>query len=85
MGNAAENEKCKMHATYWNNIGVGLFLAGAILPLLSLFSSNWMLSNPRPPIEYRTVFIIGAGILTAWTISLACHAIAQRALDKIQD
>ena len=36
MGKAAENERIKLRATWFNNISVGLFVAGFIVPYLAL-------------------------------------------------
>lgn len=36
MGKAADNERIKLKATYLNNIAVGCFVAGFIVPYLAL-------------------------------------------------
>src|SRR5438045_8909465 len=38
MGKAADNEQIKLKATFYNNVAVGLVLAGAIIPYLSLIA-----------------------------------------------
>ena len=36
MGRAAENEQLKLRATWFNNVSVGLFVAGFFVPFLLL-------------------------------------------------
>ncbi len=35
MGKAADNEKCKLRATFYNNVAVGCVIAGAAIPYFS--------------------------------------------------
>ena len=37
MGKAADNERIKLRATYYNNVSVGLLLAGGLIPYLAFF------------------------------------------------
>jgi len=37
MGKAADNERIKLRATWYNNVSVGLFVAGVFVPYLTLF------------------------------------------------
>jgi hypothetical protein len=36
MGMAADNERIKLRATFWNNISVGLLVAGFVVPYLAV-------------------------------------------------
>ena len=36
MGKAAENERIKLRATFYNNLGVGLTLVGVLYPTLNV-------------------------------------------------
>ena len=36
MGKAANNERIKLKAMYFNNISVGLLVAGALIPYLAI-------------------------------------------------
>lgn len=36
MGKAADNERHKLRATFYNNLSVGLFLGGVFIPYLAL-------------------------------------------------
>ena len=36
MGKLVENERLKLRAAYYNNLGVGLFLGGLLIPYLSI-------------------------------------------------
>jgi hypothetical protein len=49
MGKAAENELIKLWATWLNNVSVGLFLTGVIVPYLA-----WAQS---PPPNYVDTFL----------------------------
>ena len=40
MGKAAENERIKLKATWINNVSVGLFLGGFVIPYLALFQRS---------------------------------------------
>ena len=37
LSKTAENERLKLRAAYWNNIAVGLLLAGLFIPLFAIF------------------------------------------------
>jgi hypothetical protein len=37
MGKAADNEKVKLRANFYNNIGVGIALIGVATPVVSFF------------------------------------------------
>jgi hypothetical protein len=56
MGKAAENEGTKLRATWWNNLSIGLFLAGILIPYLTAFTKteevrqffgDWLHGNPQ--------------------------------------
>ena len=36
MGRAADNERIKLEAAFYNNIGIGLFVAGAVVPYFAI-------------------------------------------------
>jgi hypothetical protein len=40
MGKAAENERIKLRATFYNNLAVGLALAGVLIPYLGFIQSG---------------------------------------------
>jgi hypothetical protein len=51
MGKAAENERIKLRATRFNNISVGLFLAGVLIPYLAFV-------REVPELSYQLASII---------------------------
>jgi hypothetical protein len=64
MSHLVHNEQVKLEAKFLNNIGVGVFLAGAILP---------MLTDAIPPgATVRVVLLIGA-ILLGWGLHWAAR------------
>lgn len=40
MGKAAENEKIKLRAAFYNNMAVGAVVAGALLPLVNFYQKD---------------------------------------------
>ena len=40
MSNLIHNERIKLMATYWNNLAVGVFLGGILVPTVGFISSN---------------------------------------------
>jgi hypothetical protein len=41
MGKAAENERIKLGATFYNNLAVGLTITGLIVPYLTLIQGTF--------------------------------------------
>jgi hypothetical protein len=78
------NEKRKLRAVYWNNIGVGLMLAGSFIPVLSIFYSEWMLSDALWP-DWRKVFVGVVAILVSMALSFFIHVFAIHQLDGLED
>jgi hypothetical protein len=92
MGKAADNEKRKLTATFLNNLGIGAFVAGALVPY---FTVAYQISLKQPHIFWRTEpmsdddfkRIVGAGVLVVafWVIALVLHAVGRHILSKIED
>jgi hypothetical protein len=40
MGKAAENERIKLRATFYNNVGAVLFATGCAIPFLKLYEAS---------------------------------------------
>jgi hypothetical protein len=40
MGKATDNERIKLRATFFNNLAVGLILAGVLIPYLGILDSG---------------------------------------------
>jgi hypothetical protein len=78
MSKAARNEQRKIEATFLNNVGVGILLAGGILPIFSF------LATEGPPTNDR--LIIGAILLiAAWFVSRMLHKGALKSAGEIED
>src|SRR5262249_35640584 len=90
MGNAAENERVKLRATFLNNIAVAFFISGFIAPMLTFLSKGYEMQEVIARITWNDVLkwqgkdlgtlylIAGAAILclamSAWFRFLADHA-----------
>jgi hypothetical protein len=61
MGKAAENEQLKLRATWYNNVSVGLFVAGFFVPSL-------LLPQKFPEITHLLALWRG-GTIQEWDVS----------------
>lgn len=41
MGKAADNERIKLKATFYNNLAVATFVGGGVLPILTLATTDY--------------------------------------------
>jgi len=95
MGKAAANERIKLHATYLNNIAVGVILTGFIVPYVAFFLKipegaqffmDWQQGKARPTYaETARVVLLFILIFVAMNISFYLHRRAKGLLSKIQD
>ncbi|HEV3111766.1 MAG TPA: hypothetical protein VGY99_14870 [Candidatus Binataceae bacterium] len=93
MGKTADNERIKLRATYYNNIAVGLVLAGCLIPYLALVRGigeifDWM----RHHTVAEITFVGWASIITTvLAFFLALHGAkrfrraANDQIGKLQD
>jgi hypothetical protein len=94
MGKAAENESIKLRATFYNNIGVGLLLAGCLIPYLAIYYklaeliellNSFDLADKVGPIAVMKVFAALAAFISALYGSRYYRRLAQREIAKILD
>jgi len=86
MGKAAKNERIKLRATFFNNVSVGLILAGCLIPYLALVQrlgeiTDWMIHHG--PVELT--FLDWARIVTtvvAFFLALSGARHFRRAANK---
>jgi hypothetical protein len=80
MGKAAENERTKLNATFYNNAAVGTFLSGLIIPYIGFYRAV----AEGPP---STSHMVLAGVSAAVALSLAWEfrIIADRIIAKLKD
>jgi hypothetical protein len=78
MGKAADNEKIKLRATAFNNVAVGLYLGGALIPLLLAFVQQ------SPVFTRQWVFAL-TGAALAILAGIFFHKAGIRELTNIQD
>jgi hypothetical protein len=89
MGKAAENERIKLKATYFNNLAVGLALAGVFVPYLA-FAQTWQPIHGFPAILYdwvgdEQVHTKILAVLIALSFSRWFRYKANKEIQKIQD
>jgi hypothetical protein len=94
MGKIADNERVKLHATFWNNTAVGITVAAIVIPALVGYS------NPETFITTMRVLVGGygihslevlhavgwiSGLLLALTAVVLCRRAADRLARRILD
>ena len=82
MGKAAENEKIKLTATFYNNVAVGATITGSIIPLLAYARELVQNDNAFTPIEFAVTFLV---ILAAAFVAAFCRLQASSVISKIKD
>jgi hypothetical protein len=84
MGQAAENERIKLRAAFFNNIAVGSILGGAILPWFVLYqTAEW-----DPPFTIHWPSNTGRLALTVFVVMMFgvfCRYSADRIASRIRD
>jgi arginine exporter protein ArgO len=91
MGKAANNEGLKIKATYYNNIAVGLFVAGAVIPYLSWFTTvaasqqNWLWPSSFTESDWKKVVSTAVAMIIAISASMYLHRHALSFLKQIED
>jgi hypothetical protein len=86
MGKAARNERLKLEATFYNNIAVGLGLAGVFLPVLSILNNppTTFSSFITTIVSEKGIFSIVA-VLAAFFSAYSFYRDARKEIDKIED
>lgn len=70
MGNAADNERIKLRATFFNNCGVGLLVAGFLVPFLTIATKSWDIAH------WLAAFLSGEGRLNSPIVAGAIANVA---------
>jgi hypothetical protein len=92
MGKVADNERIKLRATFYNNIAVGLWVAGALVPYIAIFRifqapfKALMLGQPLPPAadQYEVLFSILTLMAAGW-LAMRFRRRADAEIQKIKD
>lgn len=92
MGKAADNERIKLRATFYNNMGVGIALVGIFYPVLNVLPvvgkflgelafgrAAWSLDSVQQVLT--SVVVFGAAV----RIAVALRRAADEEIAKIQD
>jgi hypothetical protein len=85
MGKTADNEKLKIEATFANNLGVGLILAGVFLPVFKILGTVGQL--PKSPGDLLTFdnFCLVIACVAALCAGGYFHHLALKTISRIQD
>jgi hypothetical protein len=92
MGKAAENERIKLRATFYNNVAVGLVITGMFVPYLTIIQSE--LPNFRiifeafragNPSQYEPPLVKLFAILLAFGSAAIFRLGANTEIAKLQD
>ena len=97
MGKAAENERIKLRATWFNNVSIGMFLAGIIVPSITAigkteeikqFFRNWLQqglpSTNRSTNTHEFIFAL-IPFVAAFVLSWRWSIRDLREIEKIKD
>ena len=82
MGKAADNEKIKLTATFYNNVAVGATITGSIVPLLAYARELVQDDDAFTPVEIAVTFLV---ILVAASVAVVCRIQANALISKIKD
>jgi len=94
MGKAADNERAKIRATFWNNMAVGLSMTGLVLPYISIYSTGEEGRQFITELIHRNItnvamlekFLSGFLVVAfSWTMAVFCRLWARQEANKIQD
>jgi amino acid permease len=93
MGKAADNERIKLNATWFNNASVGLALGGALVPYLALISGLTPSVSHALVEGYRSgdIHPFAPFFIKVWSFFLAfifsgiCFFVSRRQISKLQD
>jgi hypothetical protein len=95
MGKTAKNEKIKLRATFFNNFGVAVGVAGYVLPLIVLigklpeifWTSVAAATGDGPPYKVNWAALVAAavGLLLATLIARRCRYRADEIIGQIED
>lgn len=92
MGKAAENERRKLRATFWNNVGAGVAVAAIAIPYIGFVGldlrgvaefvvAGFDIRSPQGQKLAFTFVSMGIGVMVAET----CRRIADRVAGEIED
>ena len=82
MGKAAEIERIKLRATFYNNIAVGATITGAIVPFLAHARELLQKDDEFTTTEMIVTLLI---ILAAAVVAIVCRQAADRVISTIRD
>ena len=80
MGKAADNEKIKLEAQYYNGLAIGILIAGWFLPSTALF-----LKIVDQGFSWVTTISALIAISAAQYLSMMCRKVGQIKISSIKD
>ena len=85
MGKAANNEIRKLRATFCNNVAVGCFLGGFLIPWFSSYSNSELVHRNMEEFFTKTDFSPAIGVVLGCSLALLFHGMARKIAAKIED
>jgi hypothetical protein len=93
MGKAAENERIKLGATWYNNLSVALTFTGVLIPVLSLYKAenfqllgDWLSLRSLPTSLQGTQLVLSVvAVCGAFWAAATLHNSALKEVAKLQD
>ncbi len=89
MGKAADNERIKLTATYFNNLAVGLFVAGSAVPYFVFFARFAEIvatfRKTGQPTSGWPLLAAFVGMIAAFLLALLFRHVADLEIQKLED
>jgi hypothetical protein len=82
MGKAANNERIKLTAMFYNNVSVGATITGSIVPILAYARELVQNDNEFTGMEMAATCLV---ILVAAFVAVFCRARASSVISRIED
>ena len=92
MSKAADNERIKLRATFYNNLAIGLFVAGVLLPYFAVLTKvpdmhQWMAAYRAgtanfPGLDLLKALAVLISLCAAFVVALLCRNFADRENSK---
>jgi hypothetical protein len=83
MGKAAENERLKLHATFCNNLAVGILITVMVVPIFALYSSPYA-EMPVSKTALKDFYYPVLGVVVGVSLAISLRMVALSFLRRIK-
>jgi len=80
MGKAADNERLRLRASFYNNVGVGALVGGVLLPYLAIHQIS-----PNTVIDLQWAYKFLVPMALAFAVAIAVRIRAEAPVRRIKD